>query len=445
MQAYQSAPCPYCGATWNPPGAQVCTNCRNQLPPPQATYAPPGYAPQPGGQSPQGQPAGPGQGQGGYPYAPAPGYPQQGYPQTPGAYPGAPAGYPGQQPYAIPGQGAYPGQQGQPQPYPGYAPPGYGEAAQYGSPYGVDPNYPNYAPAGSASRSTTLRLFGQTVTVPVALPPVVVQYQQAIASAAVGLLVLLIIVFGVLPVVASGQITAANQAITTAVSHQSKVDAGFAAQFAPSPNSNDLNVLKAQESKTYQSISAGLAAVQADEAALKDANQRLDILSYVALSSRTAIANERQRVFAALDGLKAADTALSGGANLGKVMLPLYDVKIDYAQMSNALNRHDLVGAAAPYPDAQQKMQQAVSGAQAPGVPAAITSEVSTLNTLLDNTESLIQAIQNKDAASTKKYSDLVQAGLKTIAGFALPADYEVKAYGSEQKAYDAAIKSLKG
>src|SRR5712671_4813935 len=99
MQAYQSAPCPYCGITWNQPGAQTCANCRNQLPPPQASYAPPGYAP---GQ--QGQP-----------------YGQPGYPQQPGY-----------------GQG-----------YPGYA--------------------PGQAPA--AAPGTTLHVFGQTLTLPVALPP----------------------------------------------------------------------------------------------------------------------------------------------------------------------------------------------------------------------------------------------------------------------------------
>jgi hypothetical protein len=31
MQAYQSPPCLYCGATWNPPGAQTCSQCRNLL------------------------------------------------------------------------------------------------------------------------------------------------------------------------------------------------------------------------------------------------------------------------------------------------------------------------------------------------------------------------------------------------------------------------------
>ena len=32
MQAYQSSPCVYCGAAWNPPGAQSCQRCHNPLP-----------------------------------------------------------------------------------------------------------------------------------------------------------------------------------------------------------------------------------------------------------------------------------------------------------------------------------------------------------------------------------------------------------------------------
>src|SRR2546425_12636838 len=91
MQAYQSAPCPYCGATWNPPGAQVCANCRNALPAPPPGYAPPGYAPP--GYPPQGQ--------------------EQGYPPMP-QYPVAPSGYPGQP--AQPGP-----------PYPTYSLPVYGQ------------------------------------------------------------------------------------------------------------------------------------------------------------------------------------------------------------------------------------------------------------------------------------------------------------------------------
>jgi len=38
MQAYQSVPCLYCGASWNPPGAQACSKCHNPLPAPQPVY-----------------------------------------------------------------------------------------------------------------------------------------------------------------------------------------------------------------------------------------------------------------------------------------------------------------------------------------------------------------------------------------------------------------------
>ena len=442
MQAYQTAPCPYCGATWNPPGAQTCTNCHNQLPPPAAAYTPPGYAP-PGQSQPQ---APPDQGQGS-PYG-AP-YQQPGYPQAPQGYPGAPAAYPGQpdqQGYGQPGQ---PGQQGQPQ-YPTYAPPAYGQAPGYPQQPPPRFGYPTYAPnvpPPTAAGGTTLRLFGQSFTVPVVLPPAVVQYQQQIAYGVVGLLALLILLFGVMPAVASGQVAGANQAIAASVSHQAKVDAGFTSFFMNEPSTSDLTVIRAGLTKQFQSVNDSLAIVKADESALSSADQRLAILQVLAPPSGGTIAAVRSRIATALNGLKQADTALTAGSNEGKVLMPMTDAMIDFSKMYAALNKHDLVGAGAQYPDAHDKLQQAISLDSAPGIPVQVPKFLSALNDLLSNTESLIQAIQNKNAADTKKYSDAVQAGLKTVQTLsnAIPVDYETKTYGPMQKAYDAAMKALKG
>src|SRR5213078_3364513 len=374
MQAYQSAPCPYCGATWNQPGAQACANCRNPLPPPQPGYAPPGYAPAP----------------------------PQGYPQMPQSYPGAPAGYPGQPAEQAPS-------------YPGYAPPGYD---------------PTAAPA-SGPASTTLRLFGQTFTVPLALPPIVVRYQQELAYAILGLFGLIVLLFGIMPALASSQIAGGDQALATAIIHQSKVDAGFASFFAPDSKVTDLAAIKAQAVKDAQSVNGALAIVQADESDLRGADQRLLVLQFVSPASGAAIAGERQRLKTALDGLKQADEALTAGSNQAKVMLPVFDAMIDFTKMYAAIGKHDLAGAGAPYPDAQQKLELALSLDHAPGVPDALAKQLTAFNDLVNNTESLVQAISNKDAAATKKYSDAVQAGIKTLTALqaALPADYEVKTF----------------
>jgi hypothetical protein len=423
MQAYQSAPCPYCGITWNPPGAQACANCHNQLPPSQPSYAPPGYAPgQDQGQSGQEQP-------GAYP---APPYAPPAYPsQTPGAYPGQQAGYPGQ-----PGS------------YPGYAQPGYpGGYPQQQPPYGQPQQYPGYAQgAAPAPASTTLQLFGQSFTVPVALPPMLVTYQRQIAYGALALLALLVLLFGITPAIASGQIAAADQGVTSAVLHNTKVQAGFTALFVGNTGS-DLNATKAQAEKNATAINAALALVQADEAALRGADTRLTILQFVAPPSGGAISSERARIKTALDGLAQADQALTAGSNQAKVMLPTYDAMVDFTKMYAAINKHDLAGAGAPYPDAQDKLQLAMSLDHAAGVPESLAKQISAFNDLVNNTESLVQAIQNKDAAGTKKYSDLVKAGLAQLTPLAdaLSPDYEVKTYGHLQKGYDAAIKTLKG
>jgi hypothetical protein len=428
MQAYQSAPCPYCGITWNQPGAQVCANCRNPLPPPQASYTPPGYAPAP----PQGQPpASPGQAPG-YPYG-APNYQQQGYPQAPQSYPGAPAGYPGQP--------------GQPPQYPAYAPPGYSPEQGYPQqPGAYNQGYATYAPAGGSAQGTTLRLFGQSFTIPVAIPPAVLQYQKRVLYGAVGILALLIVLFGITPVLASGQISAGNQALTTAAAHQSRVDAVFAQFLGAQSNTNDPNTMKVQFDKLSTSFNDGLALVQSDEAALNSADQRLTILQFITPSKGAAITSERQRLDAALTGLKQADTAMTAAVNEAKVIQPYIDALIDYGKMGTALAKHDLVTAGALYPDAQSKAQTAISLAGAPGLPPQIAKQLKSFNDLLTATESLIQAIQAKNSADIKKYTDQANVAIKAMssADETLPADYQSKTFGPMQKAYDAAMKAIK-
>ena len=412
MQAYQSAPCPYCGITWNQPGAQTCANCRNQLPPPQASYAPPGYAP----------------GQQGQPYGQPANYPQQ--PQ-----------YPSQ-------QGGYPGQPGQPGQYPSYVPPGYGQPPGFPQQPGYGQQYPGYGPAqgGVAGPGTTLRIFGQTFTVPVAVPPQLLRYQRPAVAVAAGALALLVLVFGVMPAIASSQISAADKSLTTAASHQTKVDAVFAQLIGSSNSSSDPAALKAQFAKLATSFNDGLTLVQSDETALKGVDQNLSLIKWGAPTKSAQIGSERQRLAAALAGLTQADKAMTAAVNEARVIQPYLDALIDYAKMSAALSKHDLVGAGAPYPDAQQKIELALSLSSAPGLAPQIAKQVSSFNDVLTNTESLIQSIQAKDPAGIKKYTDATNAALKAMSSpeETLPADYETKTFGPMQKAYDAAMKAIK-
>ncbi len=414
MQAYQSAPCPYCGITWNQPGAQTCANCRNQLPPPQASYSPPGYAP--------GQP-----GQQGQPYG-QPNYPQQ--PQ-----------YPGQ-------QGGYPGQAGEQGQYPSYAPPGYGQTPGYPQQPGYGQQYPGYGPAQGppAAPGTTLRIFGQTLTLPVAVPPQLLRYQRRIVTVAAGLVVLVVLVFGIMPAVATAQISAGDKSLTTAASHQAKVDAVFAQLIGSSNSSSDPAALKAQFAKLAVSFNDGLTLVQSDEATLKGVDESLSFIKWGAPTKSAQISSERERLVAALAGLTQADKAMTAAVNEAKVIQPYLDALIDYAKMSAALSKHDLVGAGAPYPDAQQKIELAMSLSGAPGLAPQIAKQVSSFNDVLTSTESLIQAIQAKDPAGIKKYTDATNAALKAMSSpeETLPADYETKTFGPMQKAYDAAMKAIK-
>src|SRR5256712_1361783 len=413
MQAYQSPPCPYCGATWNQPGAEACANCRNPLPPPQPTYAPPGY--------PQGQQPPPGYG--------APNYPPK-HPPSPGAPPG------------------YPGQTG----YPASGPPGY---PQHPGAYGPDPAYGAYAPQGqpTAAVGTTLQVFGRTFTLPVALPPALLQSPERIARGSarlgfvlVAVLVLLVLLIGVIPTVASSQTSSANQTLKWAASHQDKVDAAFTQALTLRASPADPTAAKAQFDKLAKSFNDGLALVQSDEAALTSIDQRLAVLQWVTPSKSASIADARHRVAAALSGLRQGDQALTAAVNEIRVIQPYNEALIDYTKIGVALAKRDLVGAGAPYPDAQQKIELAISYSHAAGLPPQIAKQVSSFSEVMTNTESLVQAIQAKDAAGIKKYTDARNAALTAMASpeETVPADYESKTFGPMQKAYDAAMKAIK-
>jgi len=396
MQAYQSPPCPYCGITWNQPGAQACANCRNPLPP---SYTPPGY-------------------------------PQQNYPQQP-QYPGPPPGYPGQ-----PGQG-----------YPTYGPPGY---QQQPGAYGPDQGYGAYGPQGQpASAGTTLRLFGQTFTLPVALPPALLRFQRyvrRVVAVAVGLLVLLVLFVAILPAAASIVLSNASGALKLTASRQDKIDTVIKQAFNVRANPSDPNVAKGQFDKVAKSLNDGLSLVQSDEAALVSTDQRLTFLQWVVPSKGAEITAVRHRLEAATVGLKQADQALTTAVNEAKVIQPYLDALSDYTKINAALAKNDLVGAGAPYPEAQQKIELAISNSHAAGVPPQLAKQVSSFGDVLTNTESLIQAIQAKDAAGKKKYMDAMNAAFKAMSSpeETVPADYETKTFGPMQKAYDAAMKAIK-
>ena len=432
MQAYQSAPCPYCGATWNPPGAQACVNCHNALPPAQPTYAPPGYG-QPG-QAPQSGP--PPDQQPGYPYPPAAYPPQPGYPpQAP--YPGqAPQGYPqgyGQDPYAQAQAG---------QGYPGYQP-----GAPYPPGYPGQTSYPGYPPAPAAAAPTnTLTLFGQQVALPINLPATLARLRLQNAMVLVGAgIVLLLVVLGMLPLLASSQISGADTAITQAISHEKKVDSAFNDFFKTGSSSADLTAQTAELHKEVQNVADALSLVQADEAALKSADQRLAIMSWLALPKHGAIVKERARLATALKGLQQADQALTAGVNQGKVIEALFGALVDYTKMAAAVTRHDLTGAGAPYPDAHEKMQLALSLDSGPGIPTGLDKELKAFDDVLNDTEQMVQAIQSKDSAGTQKYAAMIQSALKamTAAANTIPSDYNTKNFQPMQDAYHAAMKSL--
>ncbi len=437
MQAYQTPPCPYCGATWNQPGVQVCAHCRNPLPPPQPAYAPPGYPPT------QAQPPQPGAPPGyGYPGPeyppPPPGY----MPPPPGGYPAPPPGY-GEQPPAYPPAGypqppSYPGSPpgypGYPPPYPGYAP----------SPY---PPYAVPAPARTPEPAPgrTVTVFGRQIGLPLSLAEGLDATRlKPFLTAAIAVAAGIVLLVWVLPAVASGQIADADQVLKLAGAHQAQVTPTFADFLKKEPPPSDPAVFRTGVDRLLASIQAAGTLIEVDQATVQSVDQRLSWLSLVAVSKRQALDTARRRAAAALGGLRPADTALADAANQLRLRQPLLDAQADLVKVSAATARRDPAGASAPLADAQQKMLLALSLSQAPGIAPDLAKFAGALNDVVDANARLVQAMQAKDAAGTQKAQGQLQAASKALSAFSegAIADWNAKTFQPLLDAYNAGLKS---
>src|SRR6266851_5424564 len=416
MQAYQSSPCPYCGATWNPPGAQTCANYRNQLPPPGAAYSPPGYPP---AQAP-GPPQAPDQPQYSDPnqgYAPPPGYPQPAQPDYSQAPP------PG---YGQPGQPDY----GQPQPdygqqpQPGYSAPqpGYGYPAP-GQPGAPPPGYPGYpaqpgqyqtyqppaygAPAPAPAQGQTITILEQTFTLPFALPfalpalpaipssglslpKVRLRLNLAPLKPLVFILAAIAVVWvflnAVVPVLATGNLKAADQAISSAVAHQAGIDAVVSQAFAATNKDPMTNLAVAQTAMDARLSSAqtALAQVKADEGAVNSVDQHLALLSPVSGSRSASIAAARQRLHTAAVALQKIDQVLTGFTDQDRQLEQVFASIAVWKAMMDDLAKHDPATALSVYPDAQQKLQAAQSSSTGSDIPPASVAYTKNFQVVLD-------------------------------------------------------------
>ena len=498
MQAYQSSPCPYCGATWNPPGAQTCANCRNQLPPPGAAYTPPGYppaqAPDPPQAPDQPQYSDPNQG-----YAPPAGYPQPAQPDYSQAPPpgyGQPAqpdygqqqqpDYSQQQPdYGQPAQPNY-GQPAQPdygqQPQPGYgAPqPGYGYPAP-GQPGGPPPGYPGYpaqpgayqtyqppaygAPVPAPAQGQTITILGQTFTLPfelpfalpalpaarLSLPKVHLKLSLAPLKPLIFILAAIAVVWvflnAVVPVLATGNLKAADQAISSAVAHQAGIDTVVSQAFAATNKDPMTNLAVAQTAMDARLSSAqtALAQVQADEGAVKSVDQHLALLSPVSGSRSASIAAARQRLHTAAVALQKIDQVLTGFTDQDRQLGQVFASIAVWRAMMDDLAKHDPATALSIYPDAQQKLQAAMASSTGSDIPPASVAYTKNFQLVLDNAQKLAAATQAKDNAGAAKANAAMQAAVRAQ-GYdnngALA--WNLKLFQPLLDAYHAGIRSLK-
>lgn len=482
MQAYQTAPCPYCGATWNPPGAQTCGNCHNQLPPPPPAYAPPGYTPgqgqsdqpqyqdpnqpysppqaYPPGQPQYGQPEQPQYGQPAQPGYEQPGYPAPNYGQAaPGYTPPAQPGYGYQDPGQAYQPGGYPTYAPQPGGYPSYEPPS-GYAAEASGQYAQ-------APGAAPATGTTINFLGYPITIPASVLAFLPKTMPALPSVALpqvrpgailgrlkpllwivgAIVVVWVFLTAVVPALANANLQATSQAIAAAIAHRPAVDAAMAQAFTPTRKDPMADVAGAQAAMDAlrSKNQAALDQVKADETTLTTLDQHLGWLSPVSGSRSGEVGAARQRAQAALAALQKADQVLTAAVDQDKQMLQLFSSITLWRTMSDDLNKHDPASAVALYPDANGKLQTAIQMSQGADIPPAAAAYTKNFQSVLDNTEQLATSVQARDNAGIAKYTNQMGAAIRAqqfdVAG---AAAWIAKTYQPLITAYDAGMRGLK-
>ncbi|HLB78327.1 MAG TPA: hypothetical protein VJO72_14955, partial [Candidatus Dormibacteraeota bacterium] len=453
---------------------------------------PPAQAPGPPQAPDQPQYSDPNQG-----YAPPPGYPQ---PAQPDYSQAPPPGYgqPEQPDYSQPqpdwGQQQQPpdyGQQpnyGQPQPDygqqppPGYgAPqPGYGYPAP-GQPGSLPPGYPGYpaqpgayqtyqppaygAPAPAPAQGQTITILGQTFTLPfelpfalpalpaagLSLPKVHLKLSLAPLKPLISILAAIAVVWvflnAVVPVLATGNLKAADQAVSSAIAHQAGIDTVVSQAFAATTKDPMTNLAVAQTTMDgrLSSVETALAQVKADEGAVNSVDQHLALLSPVSGSRSASIAAARQHLHAAAVALQKIDQVLTGFADQDRQLEQVFASIAVWRAMMDDLAKHDPATALSVYPDAQQKLQAAMASSTGSDIPPASVAYTKNFQLVLDNAQKLAAATQAKDNAGAAKANAAMQAAVRAQ-GYdnngALA--WNLKLFQPLLDAYHAGIRSLK-
>jgi len=261
-----------------------------------------------------------------------------------------------------------------------------------------------------------------------------------------GILVIALLVLSVrvIPQLSAGELVAAAQAVSAAVSHEPAVEAALTGALRKAPPGQDPATRKSQLDKDVPAYEAALATIQSDEGRLAAAEQHLNLLGFVSLRNRAALSSQHQRVADTLSGVRQADEALTAGLHQAQLSEAIAGASLDNAALSAAMGRGDLTAADAAYQAGVPKLERAFSLAQSPDLAPGTLQYVSAFKDVVETSEKVVQAAQAKDQAALRTYNAQLQASARVLAAVDVAAleDWRITKYQPIADAYRAALRS---
>jgi hypothetical protein len=163
-----------------------------------------------------------------------------------------------------------------------------------------------------------------------------------------------------------------------------------------------------------------------------------------ALPVRTGVRNQQVRVQSVMAALDAAEGGLVIERDQMRTVSALMDAMVDFTTLSADLQKQDIPGSLGVVPGLQTKLQAAVQLSQGPNNPPQIHDELTTLQTLVKDLQSLLQAEQRKDSRAAAALVPKLEADQKALEGVQTSGidAYEQKLLQPYRDRYEAGFKA---
>src|SRR2546425_4242206 len=260
--------------------------------------------------------------------------------------------------------------------------------------------------------------------------------------------VILILLIGLVSIWAQAELGAADQALSTASSHQATVDAAMALFLSPiDPNqSQDPGAIRTESERRLSLYRDALAEVKADGTRLKTAADALGWLGPVALGKSSQITAARQRAQATLDGLGQAEQVLTAAVDQELVGRGVFEATLKENDMLNAMRMEQYSQADRSGAQADKALRDAESRVLKPDEPDDMRLLVGSVRSMINATHKLVIDRLRNDTQDRLLREDELKRAIAEFTQFssarqqALNLRWNETTYRPKVSAYDTAL-----